>query len=407
MAYFGLTNSSSQANFAYALILLTLSGAALADEHWTEEVVVADGPTIQVSRSVEYACRGTVLSTILDKYPCLFRLDFEHPKLPLTVRWRGIRYINPIAVQVIRDVPYLAIYSGAGYSPMHDKPQSFGCPEVPFSFLKYDLKSGDWSPVAPMEVPESLLDPNLTADYYLYRPKGKLSKEIVAEIVKSQSRNGYLQTKIPRNADEWSYKLKKSFLTSRVTNDCRPPLEKVVDAIFPMKEDGKNLDLELIKTKIVDYEVVEDKYFDPPLMIPDVERPALWFNKETAEKCNSYFVKPDQHDQRLTMFQGFVADSRGRKFTGNGLNNLYCGNDFNYGINYLDNEFFVLAKYTKSGDVLRYLKIPKPKKMMGTVVRQSKIENGYLHFVLSETTWKEGFRGVIFTRWLTVRVKDE
>lgn len=395
-----------------AILLLFVANSALADEHWTEDVVVADGFTIKVKRSVESAWRPGGPLALPTRHLDLYYLNFDHPRLPETIRWRGTRDINPISLQVIDDVPYLAVYAVSASARIYSTPELYGCPEVPFAFLKFDLKSKTWQPIKPSEAPEPLLKTNMTSHYseknVSYFGRGRHLDTDTVNLLMGGHEGGYFQRTIPRNAGEWNYRLKDLELTTREKNDCRPPLEKIVDAVFPFMDDNKHLDLERIRPKSLDFEIVEDKVFDPPLMVPDTERNNyFWFDKETVDRCRSYFVDSGQNDSRLKdRYKGFAADSTGKKFTTAFHDHLWCGDDFTWAIRGNTTwGYFVIAKYTKAGDVLQYIKLNHPKPFTWIVKRMTRYEDGYLYLTFYQDTWKEGFRGVIFTRWQTVRVK--
>lgn len=97
-----------------------------------------DGRKIKLEREVGYTFQfisGDEASMVLfGSWPDKFWLKFKHPDTQETVKWQGEQYFNPVLLDVVDGVPYLVVMG----SPSKDNENIYGCPELPYIYLKYE-----------------------------------------------------------------------------------------------------------------------------------------------------------------------------------------------------------------------------------------------------------------------------
>lgn len=377
---------------------------AYADEHWIEVASLHDGKTLEVHRSVEFK-RGTSDTTsFFHFFPTTYSLYFEHPVLPVIIRWSGVDNVHPIAIDFVGNTPFLAVY-GTTAGVIYRNSHLYGCPDIPYAFLKYDLEERKWSPIAAKDAPEVLNRANLASRWDSYWMKnGRLtSKEIAEENASAERKaSGYYFNKvIPRSTEEWRYEHKKRDYTGRYQNDCRPPLEKPVDAIFP-RDSG----VLAAPSTPVEIEVLGRKDFDPPWMINDntEEWSKNVWDTERAERCQPLFRPADQEDSRLQSWVAFVNDPTGKKLAAS--RSYLCDEEaiwyFGLYSHTPKEDRIVIAKVTHSGDVLYRLSFKRPD-VWGFIAKPTFIQkDGYLYF-----DWWDASTGVTrqVKKIMQVRVK--
>ena len=125
------------------------SAYATRTESWDEEALLHDGRLIKVSREVDYTLQ--ILSGdsgspgFMKSWPDKFWLKFKNPDTQETVKWQGEQYFNPVLLDIIDGVPYLVV-SGR---PDKKTEKIYGCPELPFIYLKYEKGFfGKWVPTS-------------------------------------------------------------------------------------------------------------------------------------------------------------------------------------------------------------------------------------------------------------------
>ena len=153
------------------LVVMFLGGAcspamafSVRTESWTEDVVLHDGRQIKVEREVDWTFRiasGDAGSgfQLFKNWPDRFWLKFKHPDTHETIKWQGEQHYNPVLLDIVDGIPYLVVY-GSGSK---ETEAVYGCPELPYTYLKYESGFfGKWSPVPVEKAPNVLQDANLS-----------------------------------------------------------------------------------------------------------------------------------------------------------------------------------------------------------------------------------------------------
>lgn len=230
---------------AFALsVCIPLSASAFASrtESWSEDALLHDGRIVKVSREVGWTFQlfyGDGGSPgMFGSWPDKFWLKFEQPDTHETIKWQGEQYYNPILLDIIDGIPYLVVYG----MPNKGTEKIYGCPELPYVYLKYEKGFfGKWIPISVEHAPIILKEANLSPEYPEFgrmfpgdetayqqkhgRPSRDLSHEDVLKKMGavSQHSGGFFQARVPRSYDEWNYSGKKEHRYERRHNDCRPP----------------------------------------------------------------------------------------------------------------------------------------------------------------------------------------
>ena len=107
-------------------LLLTASGCN-ADEQWTDEVLLHDGKSIEVKRSVDFHFGQGELSAMFTRYPDQYSLKIKDPSSGKTVNWESPRGFNQIALDFWNNVPYGVISQNSVFANL----KQYGCPIIP------------------------------------------------------------------------------------------------------------------------------------------------------------------------------------------------------------------------------------------------------------------------------------
>lgn len=207
---------------------MTASAYATRTESWDEEVLLHDGRLIIINREVGYTLQvfsGDAGSPgFMKSWPDKFWLKFKNPDTQETIKWQGEQYFNPVLLDIIDGVPYLVV-SGR---PDKKTEKIYGCPELPFIYLKYEKGFfGKWVPIPAENSPKILRNMNLSPRYpdHLSRNGSARNYQSRKSVLENIGFNGQRWTsgKIPTNYDDWDNPFKESYRYERRQNDCRQP----------------------------------------------------------------------------------------------------------------------------------------------------------------------------------------
>lgn len=344
---------------------------------WDDEALLHDGRTMEVHREITYGGRSLEqgISTWFDTHS----FSAKNPGTGKIIKWSGEKDVRPIMLDFVNSDPYLVVWSNKVFSNV----KLYGCPEIPYAFLKYDEKTSQWIPVPRNLAPGVLRRANLSSNYdgtYMMDSK-RQTKEFIASRYETArgSSNGSITAEIPENYDTWDYNFKREYNLKRYENDCRPPLPVETATELPPP---REVTLETLKTR--DY--------DPVRIIERDEWGHLTYNKnreEYSEYCKSLFKQVDPEKPWLGM--QFIKDKTGQKKVPYNKDNLRTGVhrmcDKNYILYYAHLEIpdkMVVTKYTLDGNLLYRICFKKPEELKGftgyinTPSLESK--NGYLNF---------------------------
>lgn len=348
--------------FLLSTICSTAMGFTSRTESQIKDVALHDGRHIKVESTVQWTTQFKILDPffglpIMPRFeksgPDTFNLKFKHPDTQETITWQGEQYYTPVLLDIVSSVPYLVV-NGV----ISKKTEAiYGCPELPYFYLKYESGFfGKWLPVPVEKAPDVLRISNLSQA--------------------SRNDGGFLQRVIPRTYEEWNYMYKNSHRNERKVWDCRPPRQVPAKVVLPTPQE---VSLEILETR--------NYSLDRIINLDDWTR--LAFDKERDTYCSSLFKQADPDDSLLG--ERFTKDETGQK------NVPYGKFDMRTGVKRLcdkDNIFFiahleepgkmVVTKYTPNGDLQYRISFQNPEEVKGFVgyimAPTIKSEGGYLYF---------------------------
>lgn len=352
---------------------------------WTEEALLHDGRTIKVTIYAEDVVSlnmwwplPPVISTSLYKLST-FRLNFLHPDTQEQITWYGAENLKPVLVDFVDGVPYLVIYG----RPDKKSAKRFGCPELPYVYLKNYRWTG-WDPIPVEEAPMELRRANLASINVDYGYHGKnLTQAEVAKQIEFGERweNHRFQAQIPRTYEEWNIKGKNGERNDRPVWDCRPPPQPRPDIVLPGPQD-------------VELEVVESAEY---WLTTQEQRQALHSvakgpNKKTnctelfawADPENTMlgeaFVKDATHSKRLP-YSGPIPLPAGQMLERR--YERYCNGEFVWFVARREEKDRThITKYTTEGDLVYNVRVVDPftntRGDYGMVEESFRSEDGFL-----------------------------
>jgi hypothetical protein len=353
-------------------IACSLSACSRPKE-WTDEVLLHDGRTIEVKRSVYFHFGGGDLSTALTKYPDQYSLKAKNPDTGKVVHWSGERKFAPILLDFTNQVPYLVMVATHNNSDLG----KYGCPEIPYVFLRYDEQRNDWHQLRPEEFPPTLLRANLLFDYY---PNAtRLSKEEIDKYNRSSefSSGGFMSRAIPKDFASWSSRYKNQFRVGHELDGCRHTVPSNEDPSHPQ---GPGHDAQL-----VDLEILETQMYEPERVFLGEEWKDVSWDQLRADQCMSLVRRVGDASDRpeLRGWLLFVNDSTGNKKARN-LGQMFCNSEALWFTEYWDPQHVILTKFTVSGDFVYRVKFARPAPpsgYSGFIVQSTfRADDGYLNF---------------------------
>ncbi len=356
------------------LAALAQSPAAFAQEtvDWTEDALLRDGRSLVVRLQGNSLQPSFYLAHQKSKLS-QFRLAFEHPDTRETIVWQGARYLEPLLIDFVDKVPYLVVYG----RPTKDNVGQYGCPELPYVYLRHG-PSG-WQPVPVEQAPAELTQANLSTHGVAAESAGqRLSTQEVANKMERQAREslGLVQKTIPRTMAQWATEQKRSAVVDRIVGDCRPPRPAMVALTLPTPLEGHTTVLESS-----DY--VPEKSFDT------VEWNALMTDPQRAAACKTTFqkVELENYHQDLHFSQNPGARKR-VPFARYGVVDpdvqVLCGDRVWFVRELPDSNKMAIAQYSRAGDLLLHTTFVRPRSEPGLSgalrLPSLRSEGDYLYF---------------------------
>jgi hypothetical protein len=406
----------------FALFLsvsLPTSAFSTRTESWKEDALLHDGRIIKVNREVGYTFQfvsGDEASMkLFASWPDKFWLKFEHPDTHETIKWQGEQYFYPVLLDIVDGVPYLVVMG----RPDKENESIYGCPELPYIYLKYEKGLfGKWTPIPVEQAPSILQDANLSPEYpdfpqhmdqhdetmyeiYNHRSSRDLSHDQVQKRIWSDEKSrSTFQAKIPRNYGEWHNIYKDSYLNERRQGDCRPPRALLPQVVLPTAIEGTP-------------EILETINYTPDRIAVGDDWSNLVFDQKREGECKKLFRPTDPND--YMQGQRFVNDSTGKKPAP-----YSRAAQFNMGVRVLcdDQVWFVthqeepgkiiISKFTVTGDLVYRTSFRNPDRVEGFVsyirIPSLRSKGGYLYF-----DWLD-FRDVNrewhIKRWVKMRMRE-
>ncbi len=355
-----------------------------------------DDRIIKLEREVGYTFQfisdGGGYPRFFDSWPDKYWFKFKNPDTQEIIKWQGEQYYNPIMLDIVDKTAYLVVLG----QPNNDTEKIYGCPDMPYIFLKYEnskwkpipveqfpiiLKNANLSPKFPDNFPQ-YSDPYSAQNYRIIDGKWRSLRDLTQDQVHNSigySDNGssFFQTKIPRSYDDWQYGGKVGYKNERRSGDCRPPRQ------------APSSKVKLPAPKFVSLEILKTKDLQPELVVSNDKWEDMVYSRTRDDYCRSLFKQVTTKD--LFVIERFAKDSTGQK------NVPYSEFDIHSGAKRVcegDNIWFVahleipnamtVTKYTSSGDFLYRLAFKKPEEVNGFVEYFNEpsfhTENDYLYF---------------------------
>jgi hypothetical protein len=214
---------------------------------WVEEARLHDGRTIGVEREVFETGRELCFLCLAERRYSSFNrhsLRFLSPDTQSSIEWAGEDGFIPVLLDFVGGVPFLVVQG----RPTQESAKRYGCPELPFIYLKYE--SGYWRPIPVDDAPSILRNANLVSDVREISGGNLTHQQVLKNIANYKQRSGgYFQTQIPRTYAEWDYSGKDGARNDRGNGDCRPPPAGPKEVVLPKPTD---IELQLIESTDVD-----------------------------------------------------------------------------------------------------------------------------------------------------------
>lgn len=351
------------------ITLLTTCSVATSAESTIENVALHDGRHIKVERSVYRPTEFKILDPFFglpiaprtEMGGPIYSLKFTHPDTQERISWKSEQYYTPLLLNIVNGIPYLVVN---GFTSKETE-AIYGCPELPYFYLKYDSGFfGRWVPVPMEKAPDVLRISNLSQE--------------------RRNDAGFSQKIIPRTYEEWNYQYKNNYRNERKVGDCRPPLQPLPDVPLP-----KPVDVELETVESTDYIVKgADEYHK-----------SLSERKGSIIRANcAKFFRPPNHEN-IMQGERFINDPTGNiRLPYSGLTHFpsgrmlekrterYCDDKFVWFVaGHEEHGKTIITKYTVSGKLLYNIRMDDPRTADNKLARSMVLdsitaENGYFYF---------------------------
>ena len=390
-----------------AAACLALAPAANAADSWTEDALQPDGRTVKVERTVHYHFGHGELSQALRRWPDQYSLSARHPDTGGTIRWSGTPGWNPVMLGFLDRRAYLVLTEGMVFADS----KQYGCPEIPFVFLRLDPHGG-WQVMRAADFPKALLRANLSHSFSAFAMKdGKhqTAADISAANSAAERSGAYFFTTIPTSFAEWP---------SRYKNQYRVRPRRGCEHLVPSNEDPSHPQSPGQPAQLVPLEVLETKLYEPLWIIkgernssgPD-EWSKLSYGGEQLAKCRALVKRVDDSSDRpeLRGWLLFVKDPTGNR-KARGFEPSFCDERFVWFLDYdpADQAHLHISKFTHDGTFVYRLKFAmpdRPHNFSGHFMRPTlRAESGYLYGEWWNTN-QSGYDRQI-ARAMKVRIKE-
>lgn len=382
--------------------------------------MLSDGRVIKVERQVDYTFQfvsGDEASmSLFSSWPDKFLIRFKHPDTRETITWQGEQYYKPVLLDLVDSIPYLVVNGRVS-----KKTEAiYGCPELPYIYLKYESGFfGKWSPIPVEKAPNVLRKSNLSPNYPDFGQIGTTTEAIEtkrrdgraprdmspADIQRKMSSaergsGGFFQQVIPRTYQEWNYMYKNNYLNERKQDDCRPPRAPLPQVVLSTPIEGSP-------------EVLETIEYTPDRIAFGDDWSNLVFDQKREGECKKFFRPTDRND--YMQGQRFINDS-----TGNKLVPYSRTAQFNMGVRVLCDEHvwfvthqeepgkIVISKFTVTGDLVYRTSFHNPNRIDGFTgyiwIPSLRSDGGYVYFDCLD--FRNVNREWHIKRWLKMRMRE-
>ncbi|MCK9688642.1 hypothetical protein [Scleromatobacter humisilvae] len=374
---------------------LALSCAACSpgeSKEWVDVAQLHDGSTLEVTRLVRSSYGDGPLDQALQKLPHFHELSAVVPGTQSELHWKGPYEMVPVMLDFVDGVPYLVILQNSSFSDM----KSFGCPEIPFVFLKYEQVGSTWRQIQPASMPAALTKANLSGgDNELGQMRDHWQG--VAEIAEANLRmermsNGYFATTVPRDFASWNFANKEAERHRHFKDGCHVPQPKVESL------------LERLPAQSVALEVLESTELRPELVLSSGGWAKVAWDAERESRCDE-FIKPEYEGSAAEVFIKDLSGLKRAPFPSIRI----CERDALWLGNYVPpKSSVILSKYLPTGERVYTISFKEPDALPGhlgaLMAPTFKVSNGYMAFDWWDSDQKGEERYVI--RRMKVRLKE-
>lgn len=393
---------------AVALCAACVPLQCAAAERWIDEALLHDGRAIEVERSVSFNFGRGELSDALRKWPNQYSLTAKNPDTGKTIRWSGEQDFNPILLDFWGGTAHLVIVATDVFSDL----KQYGCPEIPYVFLRYEEKGRRWLQVAAKEFPPKLLRANLSFRYdgtYMKDGKRQSKDDIDGQNALGERLSGGFTTRaIPTDFASWQSQYKNLYRVGHYRDGCRHTVPSNEDPSHPQSPGQPSQEVEL--------EVLETKIYEPEWIIKgdgqiqSRDWNAIAFDNERNAKCRSFVrrVGEDSDRPELRGWLLFVNDPTGNK-KARDSGALFCNTDALWFVDFAaDPRRVIFTKFTISGDLVYRISFAKPDTpggYLGHIMQPTfRSENGFLYFEWWNTNQSGWSRHI--KRSMKVRIRE-
>ncbi len=369
--------------FWIVLTMLTTPGCT-PTESWVDEALLHDGRTVEVRRSVDFNFGQGELRSVLQRSPNQYSLTARNPDTGKTVSWSGERNFDPILLDFWEGIPYLVVVASSVFSNLKE----YGCPEIPYVFLRYEVSEGRWISIPPSQFPQRLLLANLSLYYDGYYMKGgkHQSKEEIASSneLREKTSGGSRSRIIPTTFESWRSKYKNEYRVSHYRDGCRHTV--------PSNDDPSHPQSPAQPSQRGTLEVTEKRDFDPVWIIKSESSGAnsgwdsLTWDSDRYALCRKLvqLVGDNTDTPELRGWLLFVNDPTKEKKARNNFT-IFCNAEAVWFPDYVaEPGRVVLTKFSIAGDFLYKLSFDKPSQpegfQGGIVYKTFTAKDGFLFF---------------------------
>ena len=283
--------------------------------------------------------------------------------------------MHPVLLDFVGGSAYLVVNSNR----IHLHPAVYGCPDLPYAYLKYDEQAKRWLPIDRAQAPAVLSRANLSYQYPGFAveqgDRWQSKEEIDAgNQAAERTTSGFFNATLPTGVQSWTYRLKTRYSNTRYHGDCRPALPAPVDALTG----GPGLPA----LQQAAAEILETQQFQPARVLSSEEWGGLARNPGNAERCQALLQPAGGDDPRLETYRAFVKNPA--RIT-RSIRPTICADDVLWVLDYAsDPASTVLIKANAFGDVLYRVSFARPPgadRYSGNILTPTfRAEGGYLYF---------------------------
>ena len=374
-----------------ALIAISSTGCSGQPKEWIDVAQLHDGTTLEVTRRETFSFGDGPFSEAFQRMPHFHELEAVVPGTRSELRWKGPYEMMPVMLDFADGVPYLVIMPNSTFSDM----KSYGCPAIPFVFLRYERAESTWHQIQPASMPAALTRANLSgSDNTLgqIRDHWQSAEQIAdANALLERMSDGYFASTIPRDFASWNFAKKEADKHRHFKDGCHVAQASVGSLLAGLP------------SQRVALEVLESTDLSPEQVMSSDAWSKLAWDAERANRCNE-FIKQEYEGSSAEVF---IKDPSGLKrapFPGFQI----CEPDALWLGNYLPGKKVMLSKYLPTGERLYTISFEEPAAPpghAGSVMDPTfKSANGYLTFDWWNSN-QEGYERSVVRR-MKVRLKE-